>query len=78
VRINSQITIKWRDNGKGGWPGGVNPPGSTPPGVAHEIEFKRDKLGIPAKLTSGKIRFTYLGDDKWRIKFFPAETPGTR
>ena len=74
VRIKDQITIRWKDNGKLGWPGGVNPPGSIPPGVAHVAEFKRADLGIPAKLRTGKIRFTYLGNDKWRVKFFPNES----
>jgi hypothetical protein len=73
VHIKDQIVIKWKDNGKQGWPGGVNPPGSTPPGAAHEAVFKRSDFGIPAKLSSGKIRFTYLGNDKWRVKFSPNE-----
>jgi len=67
VHIEERIVIKWMDNGKQGWPGGVNPPGSVPPGVAHEAEFSRDALGLPAKLEKNRIRFTYLGNDKWRI-----------
>ena len=39
-------------------------------GNSHKAEFKRDDCGIPAKLSSGKIRFTYLGNDKWRVKYF--------
>jgi len=37
-------------------------------GSSHEAEQKRDDLGIPAKLRSGKVIFTYLGGDKWRVK----------
>lgn len=68
VRVKDRITIKWRDNGKEGWPGGLKIPGSVPPGTAHQVEFNRGDLGIPAKMRSGKVRFTYLGEDKWRIK----------
>jgi hypothetical protein len=68
VRIKDRITITWRDNGAQGWPGGLKTPGSVPPGTTHQAELKRDELGIPAKLSSGKIRFTYLGNDKWRVK----------
>jgi hypothetical protein len=39
-------------------------------GISHEAKFKRDDLGIPAKIKKGKVRFTYLGGDKWRIKYF--------
>jgi hypothetical protein len=68
VRVPEKIRIIWKENGKQGWPGGVKPPGSVPPGVTHEAEFKRSDLGIPTDLRNGKVRFTYLGDDKWRIK----------
>jgi hypothetical protein len=37
-------------------------------GKTHQAELKRNDLGIPAKLKSGKVRFTYLGADKWRVK----------
>ena len=67
VRIKDRITIKWKDNGKEGWPGGLKIPGSIPPGVAHQAEFQRAELGLPAKLKNAKIRFTYLGKDKWRV-----------
>ena len=39
-------------------------------GASHQAELKRDELGIPAKIKKGKIRFTYLGGDKWRVKVF--------
>jgi hypothetical protein len=72
VRIKDRLVIKWKDNGKQGWPGGLKQvplqPPTIPPGTAHEAVFSRKDLGIPAKLSSGKIRFTYLGNDKWRIK----------
>ena len=68
VRIKDRITIKWKDNGKEGWPGGLKIPGSIPPGVAHQVEFKRHDLGLPAKTANAKIRFTYLGNGKWRVK----------
>jgi hypothetical protein len=38
-------------------------------GTSHKAELKRDDLGIPAKMRQGKVRFTYLGADKWRVKF---------
>jgi hypothetical protein len=68
VRVGKKIKIVWKDNGTQGWPGGLEVPGSVPPGATHEAEFSRDDLGIPAKLSSGKIRFTYLGSDKWRVR----------
>jgi len=68
VHIKDWITIKWKDNGKEGWSGGLKIPGSIPPGEAHQAEFKREDLGILATLSSGKIRFTYLGNDKWRVE----------
>jgi hypothetical protein len=37
-------------------------------GKTHQAELNRNDLGIPAKLKSGKVRFTYLGADKWRVK----------
>ena len=30
--------------------------------------FNREDFGIPAKLSEGKLRFTYLGNGKWRAK----------
>jgi len=68
VRIRPKIKILWKDGGAQGWPGGLKPNELVPPGVTHEAEFKRDDLGIPAKLSSGKIRFTYLGSEKWHIR----------
>jgi len=38
-------------------------------GTSHQSEFKRDDFGIPVKFKQGKIRFTYLGGEKWRIKY---------
>jgi hypothetical protein len=35
---------------------------------SHMAEFKRDDLGIPARIKEGRVCFTYLGGDKWRIK----------
>lgn len=71
VKIKSGIKIKWNDNGTNGFHSAFDDPRKPLPGVVHQIEFKRDELGIPSKLKNGKIRFTYLGDDKWRVKFFP-------
>jgi hypothetical protein len=68
VRVGKKIKIVWKDNGTQGWPGGLKVPESVPPGATHEAEFSRYELGIPAKLSSGKVRFTYLGDGKWRVK----------
>ena len=64
VRVADKITIKWQEGGQQGWPGGEY----APKGVSHEVEFKRGELGIPAKISNGKVRFTYLGSDKWRIR----------
>jgi hypothetical protein len=68
VRIKDRITIMWKNNGALGWLGGLKTPGGVLPGTAHQVELKRDDLGIPAKLNSERIRFTYLGDDKWRVR----------
>jgi hypothetical protein len=38
--------------------------------TSHQAEFKRDDLGIPANVKNGKVRFTYLGADKWRVRVF--------
>ena len=67
VRIKDRIAIMWKDNGKEGWPGGLKIPGSIPPGVAHQVEFKRKDLGLPPKMKDGKVLFTYLGNEKWRV-----------
>jgi hypothetical protein len=37
-------------------------------GASHQAGLNRDEWGIPAKFKKGKIRFTYLGGDKWRVK----------
>ena len=74
VRLKNQIRILWKDNGKRGWPGGVDPPGNTPPGVTHDAQFKFTDLGIPTKLSHAKVRFTYLGGDKWRVKIYGPTT----
>jgi hypothetical protein len=70
VRIGSKIKIVWKDNGAQGWPGGLKTGELVPAGTTHAAEFSRDKLGIPAKMSIGKIRFTYLGGDQWRIRYF--------
>lgn len=68
VQVGKKIKIVWKENGAPGWPGGLKTPGSVPPGVIHAAEFSRDEMGMPAELSSGKMRFTYLGGDKWRVK----------
>lgn len=70
IRIGDRIVIKWKDNGTQGFSGYARSgsPGNDPPGVANQAEFKRDELALPAKTGNAKIRFTYLGNDKWRIK----------
>ncbi len=69
VRVADKLKIVWKDNGPKGWPGGGKPGDLSRPGVVHEAEFKRDDLKIPARMKSGKVRFTFLGNDKWRITF---------
>jgi YD repeat-containing protein len=78
VHIKDRIVIKWKDDGKQGWPGGLKQvplqPPTIPPGTAHEAVFKRANLGVPSKLTHAKLRFTYLGQAKWRIKIYGPTT----
>ena len=69
VRVADKLKIVWKDNEPKGWPGGSKPGDLSRPGVVHEAEFKRDDLKIPARMKSGKVRFTFLGNDKWRITF---------
>ncbi|MCO5053798.1 MAG: hypothetical protein M9920_16090 [Verrucomicrobiae bacterium] len=67
VRIKNQLTIIWKEKLKE--PFTFNPGEIAPKqGIMHSVELKRDDLGIPSRMTRGKIRFTYLGNDKWRIK----------
>jgi hypothetical protein len=68
VHIKSKIKIVWKDGGKSGWAGGLKSGELLPDGPAHEVVFKRADLGIPPKLNGGKVRFTYLGNGKWRVK----------
>lgn len=72
VCIESRITIKWQDNGTNGFNDYWESHESTMPGTEHKAEFKRDDLGIPATLKKGGVRFTYLGNDKWRIEYAKA------
>src|SRR5665213_644490 len=76
VHIKDQIVIKWKENGKEGWSRGAAtlPDGNPATGVAHEAAFRRADFGIPARLTHAKVRFTYLGGDKWRIKIYGPTT----
>ena len=69
VRVADKLKIVWKDNGRQGWPGGGKAGELSRPGVVHEAEFKRDDFKIPAKMKSGKVRFTFLGNDKWRITY---------
>ncbi len=73
VRVKDRIRIEWKEAGAQGWQGDPNLAG-FPQGVSHYAEFKRADLGIPAKLTHGKVRFTYLGGEKWRVKMYGPET----
>lgn len=72
IHIKSKIKIVWKDGGKLGWPGGLKPGELVPVGATHEVEFNREDLGIPAKLSSGRVRLTYLGNEKWRVKLLKA------
>ena len=74
VRVKERIRIVWKDGGPQGWPGGLKPDELVPPGDSHQVEFKRDDLGVPAKLTHGKLRFSYLGGGKWRVKLYGQTT----
>ena len=38
-------------------------------GVSRQFEAKRVELGIPSRLNGGQVRFTYIGEGKWRIRF---------
>ena len=33
-----------------------------------EFRLQRDKQGVPARLSGGRLCFTYLGDGKWRVQ----------
>jgi|ERR1035441_444625 hypothetical protein len=68
VRVKNRIKITWKDGGAEGWPGGLKRGELVPPGTPHEAEFNREALGIPAKLENGRIRFTYLGTNTWRVR----------
>ena len=68
VGIADDIQIAWKDNGKEGWPGGLAVAGSIPPGTAHQVALRRAGLRIPAKLNTGRVRFTYLGTNTWRVR----------
>jgi len=74
VRIKDRIKVVWKEAGVQEWHGGLKPGELVPPGVLHEAEFDRAELGIPARLTHGKLRFTYLGGGKWRVKLYGPET----
>jgi hypothetical protein len=38
-------------------------------GATHSFEAKRVDLSVPVRLDGGQLRFSYLGADKWRIRF---------
>jgi hypothetical protein len=44
-------------------------------GTAREAVLKRNESGLPAQLKNGKVRFTYLGDSKWRVRLFEQSRP---
>lgn len=70
--IKRKLTIVWKDAGTNGFQR-LKPPALSPPGVEHRLELKRDDLGIPPRITNGKIRFTYLGNEQWRVRFFKGD-----
>ena len=37
-------------------------------GASRQFEAKRADLSIPSRLNGGQVRFSYLGDGKWRIR----------
>lgn len=37
-------------------------------GTLREVELQRSDLGLPVRLSGGRLRFTYLGDGKWQVK----------
>lgn len=66
VKIKDTIMIVWKENDKSDWP--QLRPGENPPGPKHQASFSRAELGIPEEIIDGRLRFTYLGLDQWRIK----------
>ena len=64
VRVADKIKIVWDDGGKAGWPGG----NYTNKGTLHEMTWMRKELGIPPVMNGGKVCFTYLGNEKWRVR----------
>ena len=40
---------------------------STRQRQSEEVLLKRTELSLPTKLTGGRLCFTYLGNQKWRV-----------
>jgi hypothetical protein len=40
-------------------------------GVSRRYEVRRSDVSLPPRLDGGQIRFTYLGQGKWRVRFLP-------
>jgi hypothetical protein len=36
--------------------------------TSHEVQLKREEVGLPRELMRGEIQLTYLGEDRWRVK----------
>jgi hypothetical protein len=40
-------------------------------GASRRYEVRRSDLNLPPRLHGGQVRFTYLGQGKWRVRFSP-------
>ena len=72
VRVAAKIRVTWKEDTVTAWQGGLKPGDLVPPGVSHDAAFDRTQLGIPSRLSTGTIRFTYLGGGAWKIRLVPA------
>jgi len=68
VHVADRIKITWKEAGVAEWHDDLKPGELVPPGATHTAEFSRETLGIPAKLSGGTVRFSYLGENAWRVR----------
>ena len=72
VQVAAKIQVTWKEDTVTAWQGGLKPGELVPPGASHDVAFDRTQLGIPPRLSTGTIRFTYLGGGAWKIRLLPA------
>jgi hypothetical protein len=72
VQVAREIKVTWKEDTVTAWQGGLKPGELVPPGASHDAAFDRTELGIPSRLNSGTIRFTYLGNRAWKVRLVTA------